>query len=64
MLIMTNSFLENLPELELPNRGEKQDQVIYYAKVRCPGCGSDKTPVRNTKPPAGDNQMQSILKLQ
>jgi len=65
---MTNGFLENLPELELPGRwrraGKGQDQIVYYIKVRCPGCGSDKTPVRNTKPPTGDNQMQNILKLQ
>ena len=50
--ITTNGFLENLPELELPSRGEKQDQVIYYAKDRCPGCGNHKATLRNTKPAA------------
>ena len=57
--IMTNGLLENLPELELPSHRDKgQDQIVYYVTVRCPGCGSDKAPVRNTKPPAGGNRIR------
>ena len=54
-----SSFLKDLPELELPgHRGEGHDQVVYYVKIRCPGCGSHKAPVRNTKPPAGGNRIR------
>lgn len=54
---MVKGFLENLPNVELSNR-QGQDRIVYYVKVRCPGCGRDKAPVQNTKPPAGGNQVR------
>ena len=60
---MTNGFLNDLPELDLPGRKRKKkspvpgapgpdDQVVRYIRLRCPDpeCGSVKVPVQHTNP--------------
>ena len=53
---MTNGFLDDLPELDMPGRRRKKkspepkDQVVRYVRPRCPKCGSDKVPVQHTNP--------------
>jgi len=50
---MSNGFLDDLPELELPARRRKkkspepkdQDQLVRYVKPRCPKCNSSNVPV-------------------
>jgi len=48
---MSNGFLNDLPELDMPARRRKkkspesQDQVVRYIKPRCPKCGSTNVPV-------------------
>lgn len=53
---MSNGFLNDLPELDLPARRRKKkaskpkDQVILYIRLRCPECGSIQVPVQHTNP--------------
>ena len=53
---MSNGFLNDLPELELPARRKKKkspgpgapdpkDEVVRYIKPRCPKCNSPNVPV-------------------
>jgi len=57
---MTNGFLNDLPELDLPGRKRKKkspvpgapgqdDQVVRYIKIRCPKCDSDRVPVYSSR---------------
>jgi len=52
------SFLDDIPDLDLgPKRGPnknrrpavKRVQVVYYIKVACPVCHSERCPVYNTR---------------
>ena len=51
---MSNDFLDDLPDLDMPARRKKkkspkpEEQVARYIKPRCPKCGSDKVPVYNS----------------
>lgn len=53
---MSNGFLDDLPELNLPARRRKkktpepkdQDKVVRYTRLRCPKCGSSQVPVQHT----------------
>ena len=53
---MTNGFLNDLPDLDMPARRRKkkspdpEDQVVRYIKVRCPKCKSVQVPVQHTNP--------------
>jgi len=47
-----DGYWDNTPELEFPEprrrkkkRPPADNDVVYYTKVRCPKCGSDKCPV-------------------
>jgi len=49
---MTNGFLNDLPELELPARRRKKkkspepkDQLVRYVRLRCPECRGTNVPV-------------------
>jgi len=53
---MTNGFLDDLPDLNLPGRRRKKkppepaDQVVRYIRLRCPNseCRSTNCPVYNS----------------
>lgn len=51
---MTNGFLDDLPDLNLPGRRrekkppEPADQLVRYVRPRCPKCGSINVPVYNS----------------
>ena len=51
---MTDGFLNDLPELDLPGRKRKKkshgpdEQVVRYIRLRCPKCGSTNVPVYNS----------------
>jgi len=55
---MTNGFLNDLPELNLPARRRKkkspepkdQDQLVRFIRVRCPKCDGIQVPVEHTNP--------------
>ena len=53
---MTNGFLDDLPDLNMPGRRRKKeppepaDQVVRYVRPRCPKCGSSQVPVQHTNP--------------
>ena len=53
---MTNGFLNDLPDLDMPGKRRKkkspgqgapksEDKVIYYMRLRCPKCGGLNVPV-------------------
>lgn len=52
---MSNGFLDDLPELDMPRRQRKKkslqpkDQVVRYKKLRCPKCGSTNVPVYSSR---------------
>lgn len=52
---MSNGFLNDLPDLELPARRKKKkspdpkDQVVRYIKPRCPKCNSTNVPVYSSR---------------
>lgn len=59
---MTNGFLDDLPDLNLPGSKAKKKkprpsqpghnlEVVLYHKLRCPKCKSDKVSVYVTKRP-------------
>ena len=67
---MTNGFLNDLPELDLPGRKRKKkspkpksfdlapddaDQVVRYIRLRCPKCGSTNVLVKHTNPEVAGN---------
>jgi len=51
MLKMTNGFLNDLPDLDMPARRKKKkssepkDEVVRYVRPRCPKCNSPNVPV-------------------
>lgn len=53
---MTEGFLNDLPDLEMPARrrkkksSEPKDQVIQYVRLCCPKCDSAQIPVQHTNP--------------
>jgi len=53
---MTNGFLNDLPDLELPARRKKKkstepkDQLVRYVRLRCPKCNSVQVPAQHTNP--------------
>lgn len=61
---MSEGFLNDLPDLNLPARRRKKksakpkDEIIYYIKLRCPKCGSDQVPVQHTNPEIDGNTIR------
>jgi len=53
---MSNGFLDDLPELELPARRRKKksdgprNQLVRFIRLRCPKCDSAQVPVQHTNP--------------
>ncbi len=51
---MSNGFLDDLPDLNLPGWRKKkkspepEDQLVRYVKPRCPKCESSNVPVYNS----------------
>lgn len=60
---MSNGFLNDLPDLELPARRKKkkspepkdQDQLVRYVRLRCPKCNSVQVPAQHTNPEIDGN---------
>jgi len=52
---MTNGFLNDLPDLDMPGRRKKKkstepkDQLVRYVKPRCPKCNSPNVPVYSSR---------------
>jgi len=52
---MSNGFLDDLPDLNLPGRRRKKkppepaDQVVRYIRPRCPECNSPNCPVYSSR---------------
>ncbi|MBA7476237.1 hypothetical protein ES707_11619 [subsurface metagenome] len=63
---MTNGFLDDLPDLNLPGGRKKkkssgpggpksEDEVVRYVRLRCPKCGNTNVPVQHTNPEVDGN---------
>ena len=52
---MSNGFLNDLPDLDLPGKKKKKkppeprDQVVRYTRLRCPECKSTNVPVYSSR---------------
>lgn len=52
---MSNGFLDDLPELNLPARRKKKktsepkESLVRYVKPRCPKCNSGNVPVYSSR---------------
>lgn len=52
---MSNGFLNDLPDLDLPGKKRKKkspgpdDQVVRYVRPRCPKCNSPNVPVYSSR---------------
>jgi len=56
---MKDGFLDNLPDLDMPESHRKRDKsfvhsanrkdIVQYIKMKCPKCGGARVPVYSTR---------------
>ena len=58
---MSNGFLNDLPDLNLPGwrrkkkTPEQKEKLVRYVRPRCPKCSSVQVPVQHTNPEVNGN---------